>query len=710
MVIQHNMPALNAYNRLTSTNNMLKKNQEKLSSGFRVNRAGDDAAGLAISEKMRARIRGLNTALRNCGDGISLVQTAEGALQSVHSILHRMDEIAVQSSNGSYDDPVDRSALQLEVSQLMDEINQIAESTTFNTVNLLDGSLSRSGIISVGPAKTGNLSVQGAPVGPLVYVYDEAVHDVDAVQTPAGSSTAAGYDALKTALKNQMVPQAVKAITSNFSDTFGYLNGSSIGIGLELYSNVGSSTLASVSIGAAGTLTDIDLTYKLSVNMASLDMDASGNLTAESRQELESTIAHEMMHALMDEAHTAGMLGRDEDFKAIAEFPDWFVEGAAQAAGGARDWVNSIGINANTSEADITNILGSGSHRLNSGSTSSEYATGYLAVLYLGYLASGSMTSNGLTEGVDAVLRELKAGSSLDTVISDLTGCTNTSDFENKFAAMGAGFVADLMDAVGSGRGALAANSLTQTDILPDSNLSNSLFELDTEHTEVENDYPDGYNVITGGGLSNTGVSPDGSTPTTGGLQPGGSGSVPTPDPDPPTPDPPDPPDPDDPDPPNDPDPNPSGPTDPDDPTTPDPESPELHKDLKGLWIQAGSYTKDGVIIYIDSVSTTSLGIDGVDVSTQEGANGAIDIIQRAVNKVSYQRADLGAYQNRIEHKISNLTATTENLTATESYIRDTDMANEMAAYMKNQILLQAGNSMLAQANLSHQKVLSLLS
>lgn len=142
MRIQHNISALNAHRQLGSNQSAIGKNLEKLSSGYKINRAGDDAAGLAISEKMRAQIKGLETAQKNAQDGISLVQTAEGALTEVHSMLNRMTELATQSANGTYEDAVDRTNLQSEVNSLISEIDRIAVSTNFNGKKLLNGSLS----------------------------------------------------------------------------------------------------------------------------------------------------------------------------------------------------------------------------------------------------------------------------------------------------------------------------------------------------------------------------------------------------------------------------------------------------------------------------------------------------------------------------------------------------------------------------------------
>ena len=141
MVVQHNMSAMNANRNLGVTTGMQAKSSEKLSSGYKINRAADDAAGLSISEKMRSQIRGLNKASDNAQDGISLIQTAEGALNESHSILQRMRELSVQAANGTETDD-DREAVQNEVSQLQEELTRISETTEFNTMKLMDGSQS----------------------------------------------------------------------------------------------------------------------------------------------------------------------------------------------------------------------------------------------------------------------------------------------------------------------------------------------------------------------------------------------------------------------------------------------------------------------------------------------------------------------------------------------------------------------------------------
>ena len=191
MRIQHNIMAMNAYRNYNNNTSALSKNLEKLSSGYKINRAGDDAAGLAISEKMRAQITGLKAASKNVKDGVSLVKTAEGALQEVHDMLNRMDSLATQSANGTYDDAVDRKNLQKEVNALKEEINRIADSSNFNGLNLLDGSLSKG-------AGTGNIDFGTAKVSFSIGGKDEklgnAAGNAATVELKADNSAAKGID------------------------------------------------------------------------------------------------------------------------------------------------------------------------------------------------------------------------------------------------------------------------------------------------------------------------------------------------------------------------------------------------------------------------------------------------------------------------------------------------------------------------------------
>ena len=164
MRIQHNIPAMNAYRNYNNNTSALSKNLEKLSSGYKINRAGDDAAGLAISEKMRAQITGLNAASKNVKDGISLVKTAEGAMQEIQDMLNRMDYLATQSANGTYDNEVDRLNLQKEVDALKTEINRIADSANFNGIKLLDGSQSSMNLSAEGVSRSTKSLIEGLTI------------------------------------------------------------------------------------------------------------------------------------------------------------------------------------------------------------------------------------------------------------------------------------------------------------------------------------------------------------------------------------------------------------------------------------------------------------------------------------------------------------------------------------------------------------------
>jgi flagellin len=195
MRINHNIAALNTHRQLGSATNAQMKSMEKLSSGLRINRAGDDAAGLAISEKMRGQVRGLDQASRNAQDGISLIQTAEGGLNEVHSILQRQRELAVQASNDT-NVAADRNALQDEFAQLSSEIERIMENTTFNTKQLLDGSDSN-GKIHVGADASQIIDIDLTTAGvDLTNVHSA----VDALNI----STQTGADAAITAVQTQI--------------------------------------------------------------------------------------------------------------------------------------------------------------------------------------------------------------------------------------------------------------------------------------------------------------------------------------------------------------------------------------------------------------------------------------------------------------------------------------------------------------------------
>lgn len=663
MILAHNISAMNTNRQLGINQKKLINSSSKLASGYRITKAADDAAGLAISEKMCGQIRGLNRASENVLEGISLIQTADGAMHEVHNILQRMEELSVQAANDTNTD-VDRLCIQEEISNLIDEIDRIAETTQYNSMNLLDGTWSstENSSVKVWNVSNGvwNTLGQQNSQNALNIVYTEVTNDVITIQTPVGGTTmsGSGVAALKSDLKQEIVPQAVQKILNTYKNTFGYLKGSSIGIGLELYNKPSSSTLASVTMGVSGALNSLNVTYKLSVNLATLSFDSTGNLTAASRDELEVTIIHEMTHALMDEVLSNGMLGYNggTGFSASLRFPSWFVEGMAQASAGGcfngNDWVNSgLGITAAMDIATIKSRLSDSGFRLDSGSTAADYGTGYLACMYLGYIANGggAIRSAGMANGLDKIMNEVKSGTSLDAAIAKYTSYSGLNDFQSKFADDAAPFVHNLVSTVGSGSGGLVSGFTTSVGFLPDVALANAsdanLFALNINNDTVSNSYPAGYPVLEGGTRIGTGVSGPGTYILSKG----------------------------------------------------------------GLGLQIGANAGQLMEIRIDSVSSMSIGVSSVDVFTREGAQEALDSVQYAIEVISAQRSRLGAYQNRLEHAVTNADNMAENLQASESLIRDLDMADEMVRFSATNILAQSGQAMLAQANRITEGMLGLL-
>lgn len=293
MRIGHNLQALNTFSNLKHSSTESMRALEKLSSGYRINRAADDAAGLAISEKMRGQIRGLQQASRNAQDGISLIQTAEGALNEVHQVLQRMRELAVQASNDT-NTLEDREKIQSEINQLLNEIDNIANTTQFNTMKLLDGTQSAAAA-GLSPASTMSLKeLLDKPTDKLNLIYFDITDEFVTGKNPVGDAVNPSYyPDLQNLLKTQLVPQAVKGVLNAFAPAFNYLQSSSIGIGLRLYTE-SSNVLAYVKLVGYQSGGELSLAYQLGVNLNSLDF-VDGQITDDSRTQLETTIVHEMV-------------------------------------------------------------------------------------------------------------------------------------------------------------------------------------------------------------------------------------------------------------------------------------------------------------------------------------------------------------------------------------------------------------------------------
>lgn len=691
MVVAHNLMAMNSQRQLSLVSGTVSKKSEKLSSGYRINRAADDAAGLSISEKMRRQMRGLSQSTANAEDGISMVQIADGALDEIQNMLQRMNELCVQAANGT-NSATDRQNIQDEIVQLTVEIDRVSATTKFNESNLLDGSMAKPGRntyttainnreldkfqkqYEVDKDKFQLELINGSSKGKVVslselketegtkIVYFES--KVVSTAKPDGTDTDTNpdYDKLKEVLKNEIVPNAVEAVINAYSPAYDFLKGSAIGMGLHLSNFTGDLTdaLAYVSLKGGGSKV---LSYQLGVNTnpAYLKLDADGNLTDSARSSLEVTIVHEMMHAFMDEAVTPGM----------GTFPTWFIEGMAQTAAGGyyngNDWVNGgLGITADSSIADIKAALER--EKIGSDTTASNYGSGYLASMYLGYLAGGcNLNALSIKSGLGKILAAVRGGNSLENIVKALTGRKSIEDFQDSFASDrdALHFIKDLTGLVGQGTGGVVGNLTKSVDILSDEpNPNVALFQLNTEKEWVENTYPDGYDLWAGGTSKDKG--------TAGSMYPTG-GKV----------------------------------------SWDKPLKFVTNKRATGfgspLHVGADADMKNKILVYIDAMDSESLGVDKVDVRTEDLASLGIKRVEFALAQVSRQRSELGACQNRLEHTVKNLDNVVENTTAAESQLRDTDMAKEMVTYSNANILQQAGQSMLAQMNQINQGVLALI-
>ena len=557
MVVQHNMQAMNANRQLGIATGAVGKSTEKLSSGFRINRAADDAAGLAISEKMRSQIRGLNQASTNAQDGISLIQTAEGALNETHSILQRMRQLSVQAANGTETDE-DRSNLQDEVAQLQDELDRIAETTEFNTMKLLDGSFSGSaaGTTSAGPK-------YGTYEGDLGAFITSDVVGVGVKTTT--TATAGGESAVWDA--------AGKTLTLNLAVN-------------KTYSQEEIDSLIEKAKQEDSTATQAPA--NISVKFA------NGVYTASTAVSSAQTVAGTK-----------------------AENTGTAFDGFAAAGVGA----DQIAIKANKYGADM-NIKIDITFDADAGKEEAKVNTVATYQMNKDYAATAG--ANNLIKENQGYTLKLQTGKeyTAEDIEKILAEAGLDVDVTLKGATTGAGGPTDEPNTIMMSQAKTAAGVAYKTSV-----------------------------TLTGGtGLGDTDA-----------LL--GQANY------------------------------------------------DVTSAAGGMKLQVGANEGQTISFNIDDMSALSLGVNGtnVRVDDQDKAASSISAIDGAIEKVSKQRSALGAIQNRLEHTIANLDVAAENLQTAESRIRDVDMAKEMVEYSKNNILSQASQSMLAQANQSNQGVLSLL-
>ncbi len=520
MVIQHNIPALNAYRQLGINNSNLSGNLEKLSSGYRINRAADDAAGLAISEKMRAQITGLNRAVLNAQDGASLIQTAEGALTEVHDMLNRMVELATQSANGTIQAD-DRQKIEAEVTALKGEIDRISEATNFNGIQLLDGSL--------GGQSVNNLEISGLTFG---------------ANTPGTKAT--------------YVSTAIVAQTLEAGDTmtfnYGFDDGTSATVEFTISSD------GNKMIAADGT------EYATNTTNGQSTTDIGDALREELNKLSSVSTKFEVTNAAAALTFTAKEVGRTQP--QLLSTSTTLVD-----AGTATTTTPAVTVTAGTDDAK--------------------------SYTYTVYDGTNEETAKFNVNGQSFIVVE-------------------TTDQAKLFEDSGITAIVEH-----TGGGAPAYDRVAQTIA--------SKTGLDVTNVDTTGAAAAGLFFRTESG--------------------------------------------------------------------------------EGLTMQVGVSNEnyDKITVKVDDMSAKGLGLTDISMASQETAAASLDKINFAIEKVSVNRGNLGALQNRLEHTMNNLNVTAENMTAAESRIRDVDMAKEMMDYTKNNVLSQAAQAMLAQANQQPQSVLQLL-
>ena len=657
MVVQHNMQAMNANRMLNVTTSTQAKSTEKLSSGYKINRAADDAAGLTISEKMRKQIKGLDQASTNAEDGVSAVQTAEGALTEVHSMLQRMNELAVQASNGTNSES-DRSAIQDEISQLTTEIDRVAETTKFNETYLLKGNTD---------GTTSDMKINAHDAG------------LKGVLTDNGDN--ATFELPKDLEKGD------KVTIAGTEYTIGDKAGTSTTDGYDTYANVKDSV-----ISAGDSVTDTNgNTYKFVDKIANANNWNAGTkftITDEQGNSKEYTIA--------DATDLTQMQIKNTDAKELI----------AKELANPSHKVTMTAYNDGTTTKDVNaEVVSSLDNKERSsvawaGKTVDAFAT-TTANGGLGS-ADGSAVKSVSIGGKDTTITTKKPVSSSD--IADVVGSMKAGD---KLKVGNTTLtIADKTDAKNG--------EYTVTDALKAINVNAD--DMDAVEFAIKSSNKDGIKMLASKGITNDATAD--ATPTL-----DGTNAVTV-----------------------------VGATSSDNNANTITKAEAYEKMAKELQTASSIGTDDGaeakvtnhgngkftiekgtasvtdslsfslhvgadadmtnkITVGIDSMSAAGLGIKGINVKDDSGmaATYAIDAIADAVSKVSAQRSSLGAVQNRLEHTIANVDNVVENTTSAESRIRDTDMAEEMVNYSKNNILAQAGQSMLAQANQSNQGVLSLL-
>lgn len=767
MRINTNLTAMNTYTQYTKNQTKISGAVAKLSSGYAINSAADNAAGLAISEKMRAQIRGLDKASSNAQDAISLVQTAEGALDSSTEILQRMREIAVQSASDTNENEIDRAALQDEFSQLQSELNDIAKNTTFNKKNLLDGSLASTKTtvditnltnattaVSVGKAAAGN------------YSFSVSVKQETSAVSSADATGAAALGTTATAT----IDTATVAMGANSADTALY-NGN-----YTLSAAVDEAT-ASVTVTATG---DNGQTFTSMLEKAYIDNQSSLEFNFETAANAGDAFK---MTLNLKEPTDADSINALQTLATAIDDVTVSVDGGVDAVAATYGvyanvtGAKSVKLNANDSSVTFNNSVTVSFDQLTATDVAVDAQSSQVltptdeatTIVDGGGAAHSSISIDlsanfaGLTTGNEFAVKigdnvytgtyRGETGSDLDDLIATtLADVTAADDNAGVYSLTVSAGVATWETNANNNPTAFTLDGNTVVDAgtavvdfcAPASTADNVTYTLGTATTAASfataNVTAQWSGATTGdtvyyqlGDTVYSGAFDTNATTTIANLLNGKSY------------------------------------TDSNNVTysftgaaagvatftattvgvTTDPaniagngslvatgNSATLSDGLvsklgkttdegttsttattftvnvkanKGVTFQVGANEGDEMTINIDKMDSRTLGVNSAKVASGESAKVAIDAVDAALNKVSAMRANLGAVQNRLEYKIDNLNTSSTNLTSAESQIRDVDMAKEMTDFTNANILSQAATAMLAQANSLPQSVLSLI-
>ena len=661
--IQHNITSLNAYRNYYNNNRALSANLEKLSSGYKINRAGDDAAGLAISEKMRAQITGLNVAQKNAKDGISLVQTAEGALTEVHDMLNRMYSLAEQSANGTYDNDVDRAQLQKEVDSLKTEIDRISDSANFNGIKLLDGSLTKR------EAGLENVDIRGVDrILKSVIQEGDKAYEVAGLktitETTEGEPTRASFKIDLTTVKWSVnaaeatttgTGVLAEAITIKIGDSYVStanatgtnrikLHAHENASGQVIATDITAGSVARAVLSSLRALSETGTKARVTINGVEWNVKATAGVTG--------SASGALVFTQVRVADTADQARANFDVSLMFGSPDDKISFNVQRSLNAVTEVLTAGVAngggafANTvfqmNEDDIFDgaviRVGDATIKLKVGADSKTNQGAASVLVDLSDMEEGKINLNKALSRISETVSYASASK-----INGSTGIAGSKG--NRYIKYKYTYVK-----ASTGRATTAYarfklgvndNSQTKTvglgiqriDDLKANGVSTAttsqMIFLTRDKVGELFGLKGTRNVTAQSGLT---------------LQIG---------------------------------------------DTPD-EFNQLNISLKDCHVQA-------------------MGLSGIDISTQEGANEALSKIKDAINYVSDVRGTLGATQNRLDHTINNLSVMSVNIQDAESTIRDTDVAEMMMSFTKNSIMVQAAQAMLAQANQLPQGVLQLL-